>query len=274
MKTGRLITPIVLSVAAFAALWMLLHYQPVEAVDVEGATIIDVDTTADDNTVNGNCTLREAVIAFNTGSAVDLCNAGGPFTFINVPSGTITLTVPGIDEDAGAAGDIDIDRKATLAIVGDSVEGTTIDGGGLDRVFHVVFSDVTFHSLTIQNGTAVSDSVAAGSGGGIAISEGYVFITNTQVAGNSAANQGGGVWLGIFSGLEVYQSTIDNNSAAAGGGVYSADSSNGIFFGNSTGWWGLARRTPRPCRSVTPRSRKRRLHWRNRWAVRTWLRWT
>ncbi len=37
---------------------------------------ITVNTTADDNVVNGNCTLREAIIAANTHMAVDACAAG------------------------------------------------------------------------------------------------------------------------------------------------------------------------------------------------------
>src|ERR1043165_2806342 len=39
-------------------------------------TTIVVNTTADDAVNNGNCTLREAIMAANTNAAVDACPAG------------------------------------------------------------------------------------------------------------------------------------------------------------------------------------------------------
>jgi CSLREA domain-containing protein len=58
------------------------------------ATII-VNTTADDNTVNGNCTLREAINAVNAQFPYDNCPAGdGNNDTIDLTglSGVITLT--------------------------------------------------------------------------------------------------------------------------------------------------------------------------------------
>src|SRR3990172_8296582 len=40
------------------------------------AAAITVTVTSDDNTVNGNCTLREAIIAANEDRVVDACPAG------------------------------------------------------------------------------------------------------------------------------------------------------------------------------------------------------
>lgn len=62
---------------------------------------ITVNTTADDNTVNGNCTLREAIIAANTNAAVDACTAGtaGLDTIrFNVGAGTPSIAVTGAGE--------------------------------------------------------------------------------------------------------------------------------------------------------------------------------
>jgi CSLREA domain-containing protein len=139
MKTGRLITPLVLSLTALISLWFLFHLEAVEAQALEGVAVINVDTTADDNVVNGNCTLREAVISANTGATTDVCDPGGPQTEIYVPAGTYALTIGGTDEDAAATGDLDLQRKGSISIFGAGARDTIIDGGGLDRVFHVVY---------------------------------------------------------------------------------------------------------------------------------------
>lgn len=66
------------------------------------ASTITVTTTTDDNTVNGNCTLREAVIAANTNTAVDACPAGSGADTIILPSGTFTFTLAGAGENSAA----------------------------------------------------------------------------------------------------------------------------------------------------------------------------
>ena len=72
------------------------------------AATIPVDTPEDDITVNGNCTLREAVQAANTDSAVDACVAGAGEDAISLPAGVYTLTLAGANEDANLTGDLDI----------------------------------------------------------------------------------------------------------------------------------------------------------------------
>ena len=70
---------------------------------------------------------------------------------IGVPVGTYTLSIAGTDEDAGATGDLDVTDD--LTINGAGAAATIIDGGGLDRVFHVFTgSTVTISGVTIQNG--------------------------------------------------------------------------------------------------------------------------
>ncbi|MEO8457725.1 MAG: CSLREA domain-containing protein [Chloroflexota bacterium] len=60
---------------------------------------LQVNTTADDNVVNGNCTLREAILAANTNANVDAClGAGGDTTDIisfDIGSGTPTIQIGG-----------------------------------------------------------------------------------------------------------------------------------------------------------------------------------
>lgn len=101
---------------------------------------ITVNTTADDNTVNGNCTLREAIIAANTNAAVDACTAGtaGLDTIrFNVGAGTPSIAVtgaglPDITEpviiDGATGGATRIELNGTAA--GPDASGLVIRGGG------------------------------------------------------------------------------------------------------------------------------------------------
>lgn len=59
------------------------------------ATTIMVTATSDDTTVNGNCTLREAIIAANEDRAVDACTAGSGVDTLSLPAGTCTLSMAG-----------------------------------------------------------------------------------------------------------------------------------------------------------------------------------
>ena len=97
------------------------------------ATTITVDSTADDTATNGNCTLREAVIAANTDAGVDDCPAGSGADVIVVPAGAYGLTLAGTGEDAAASGDLDV--TADVEIQGAGAATTAIDANHIDRVF-------------------------------------------------------------------------------------------------------------------------------------------
>ena len=75
----------------------------------------------------GQCTLRAAVQETNARRGADS---------INVPAGTYVLAIPGAGEDASATGDLDITDD--LTITGSGAGRTIVDGGHLDRVFHVI----------------------------------------------------------------------------------------------------------------------------------------
>ena len=195
------------------------------------AATITVDTTADDTTINGNCTVREAVIAANTNAAVDGCSAGSGADIIMVPAGTYVLTVAGLNEDAAATGDLDVTDD--VQINGSGAATTTIDGNGADRVFDIdpaASGTVTAQlaDLTVRGGDLVSE------GGGIR-NRGTLALNNCLVADNVLAGTdvfGGGIYNQAT--LEVHQSTIRKNTAvrtsggllgtAVGGGIFNAGS--------------------------------------------------
>ena len=73
-----------------SALLVAIAAQPIWGDPVN--TAIRVTTTADDVVIDGNCSLREAIIAANTDTAIDRCPAGSGTDSLLVPEGTYTLS--------------------------------------------------------------------------------------------------------------------------------------------------------------------------------------
>jgi len=148
---------------AFALLAGVLLTNPARA-----ATIA-VTTTDDELDADGDCSLREAIRAANLDVPVDACPAGAGADEVVVPAGTYTLAIAGIAEDGGLTGDLDV--TADLTITGAGAGTTIIDGGGLDRVFHVDPRGdriaVTLRGVTIQNGRGVGVSFVRADGAGV-----------------------------------------------------------------------------------------------------------
>ncbi|MBI1311873.1 hypothetical protein GC176_11320 [bacterium] len=179
--------------------------------------------------VNGETTLRAAIQEANASAAPDI---------ILLPQGTYTLTRAGANEDAAFTGDLDL--TGNLTIIGAGADRTVIDGGDLDRIFHVFGgANVTIVGVTIQNGTAlnaagvmnagnlelidcvVQNNVAEGAtnsvAGGIGNSGGNLVLTRVTVQGNTAEINGGGVYNSSGS-ITATDSVFQNNSAVNDGG--------------------------------------------------------
>ena len=177
------------------------------AVPCLPATIV-VNTTADDNTVNGNCTLREAIRSVNLSLAVDGCTAGDAVNDIidlTGMSGNITL------------GSVLPDITKNVSIIGPGYTYLTVNANGTGRVFTINSSGsnktVTISGLTITGGNDVN------SGGAIFVSAGDTLNLSSSVISYSHAPNGGG----IFNAGDVVMNgcSIENNSAQQyGGGIY------------------------------------------------------
>jgi CSLREA domain-containing protein len=218
-----------LAVALFAAVGVAIR-----SVPIARAAAITVNTTADDNTVNGNCTLREAIRAANTDSAVDACPAGSGADTIILATGTYTLTIAGAGEDTAQTGDLDITED--LTITGSGRLRTAIDANGLDRAFHILNGAVVqISEVTIQGGdpgvllggnilvspgalTLIRARVMAAASDGIWITGASTLILeNSRIADNARSG------LGIAAGVTalVLNSTISGNGSPGiqGGGI-------------------------------------------------------
>ena len=247
------------AVMLLAAIWLDSH--PVSA-----ASTITVVTTADSLTADGQCSLREAVIAANTDTATGGCPAGsGTDLIVFDPSLTtpavFTLTLTGANEDNAATGDLDL--TGILTIQGLGADLIIIDGNGTDRIFDIrPGATITISGVTVQNGNPGSGA----NGGGIIVTGGAprtkltlsgsavirnravigggihnagngatAVIQDTLIASNLAATSGGGI---ANSGdLTLLNSTLTQNQARTGGGIehfgFSMKLTNSTVSGNS-----------------------------------------
>ncbi|MEW5987776.1 MAG: hypothetical protein AB1791_14170 [Chloroflexota bacterium] len=204
------------SLLCLALAGLLLWITTGQAVMVSGASftvnsLIDaVDANPGDGicaTAAGECTLRAAVMETNA--------LAGENTIV-LPAGTYTLTIAGAGEDAAATGDLDISHNLTL--VGEGNDLVAIDGNGKvtgDRVFHLLSpAEATLTGITIRGGSAPS-------GGGI-FSDGSLTIINSNVTGNAAGRDGGGI-LNFNATTTMSNTTFISNTAGNyGGAIFSA----------------------------------------------------
>jgi CSLREA domain-containing protein len=233
MKTLRLVTLLAVAAGAFAL------------APAAHAATITVNTTDDELTMDGECSLREAIRAANTNAIVDGCTAGtAGEDMVVVPAGTITLAVAGAGEELAATGDLDLTEA--VVIRGANAETTIVDGADLDRVFDVA-AGVTarLEDLTVRNGSVdtgagirnagtltltratVSGNQASADAGGIlnAAPAASLTVTASTVSGNTASETGGGI--GTDGGtVTIRNSTISGNQAECSGG--------GILLANGT----------------------------------------
>jgi CSLREA domain-containing protein len=199
------------------------------------SAIITVNSFADEMAADGNCSLREALQAANLDAAVDACPAGSGADSIYLPTGVYTLSIAGANEDQGKTGDLDI--LGDLTITGSGEGATIVDGGGLDRVFHVGSnSQVKIANLTIRNGSVTTAGFYGG--GGILNQEGNLMVERVVLQANHATNTGGGI--DNHSNLTVDKTTFLQNTAAVGAGLFN-DAQLSVF--NSTFTQNIADRT-------------------------------
>ncbi|MFT5194001.1 MAG: CSLREA domain-containing protein [Cellvibrionaceae bacterium] len=183
-------------------------------------TTITVNTTNDELNSDGDCSLREAIQAANTDTAVDTCPAGNGWDTIQVPAGTYQLSLTGADEDSNATGDLDI--LESVNIIGAGSEATILDGVLGDRILHVDPADAGV-TLDLQKVAIINGKSEMG--GGLKANNGVTFIRDSSLSQNEAITTGGAIHID-FGLMHVFSTTIENNSVmsstnANGGGIYS-----------------------------------------------------
>lgn len=163
------------------------------------------------NTLNsGSGSLRDAITKANSTPGDDT------ITF-HAAIDTMPIVLAGLDgEDGNISGDLDIKDGGDLTIQGNGTANTIIEGGGVDRVFHICpgygcTNTVTLSGMTIKNGNA--------NGGGIFNEGGTLRVVGSTIRDNTG-NYGGGIYNQLTGTATVNGSTIRDNTAIYGGGIF------------------------------------------------------
>ena len=186
-------------------------------------TVNDLGDTADatpgDNIcadAGGKCTLR---------AAVDEANSDADTDAINVPAGTITLSL----------GEIDVSNPVLIS--GAGMGSTTVDAATLSRAFSLdAGGNVSFTGFAVKNGAVAAD------GAGVYVTANTVFSADHMLfAGNdnfASSSSGGAIYSEWDSSVWISASTFTGNHSYYGGAAYFAGPSqvvNSTFGGSAAG---------------------------------------
>lgn len=179
-------------VTLFACLtWISANLIPA----AQAGNTIRVTTVRDELNNDGDCSLREAVVAANTDAPEDDCRRGDGADRILLQARTYELRIAGANEQGSATGDLD--TTGNLSIVGEGPGKTHILGSVAfgDRIFDVTSGRLALRELRIAKGRAPDDTLGDPTqGGGVLKRFGAsLMLTRATVTGNRAGGPGGGV---------------------------------------------------------------------------------
>lgn len=200
MKTTNLLFSLTLGLGLVLALYLI-------GTTAAYANTITVTTTADTDTADGECSLREAIVAANNDAAYNGCSLGSGNDIIDMTgiSGTITLNdhLPIITQ--------------TLQLNGPTSDGLTIDGVTAYNAIYATGSgvDVAIDHLTVINvnsdgvyatgSITVTNSVIEADDCGVYADSGGAFVSGSHVSGTTG------------SGVEVWTTAVITGSTVSGG---------------------------------------------------------
>ena len=189
--------------------------------------MIVVNTADDEDNADGDCSLREAVRAANTNAAVDGCAAGdadgdtitfaAPYT-ITLSMGELLVT-DDVDVDASGVGGVTVDAGGDSRIFDVDAAG----GAGSEQ-------EVAFTSLTLQNGnSSMGGSSAPDAGGAVDLKAGSeATFTDVNVFGSTAGLNGGGIHAGggtvvlVTTSADGASEISGNTALVEGGGLWTS----------------------------------------------------
>lgn len=208
------------------------------------AADLTVTTLEDELNSDGDCSLREAIEAANTDTAVDTCGSGSgddTIGFASGLSGTITLNGsqliinsnvtmngPGADDLAISGNNasrvvlIDGTPETVVVISGVSIvdgEASDDNGGGV----HNRYAQITLDRVTVSNNQTTKEQFPFW-GGGIYNLQGTMTVTNSTVSANQTlpdSRSYGGGFYNSRGMLTLKNSTVSGNLASSGSGIWS-----------------------------------------------------
>ncbi|MBI4366517.1 MAG: DUF4215 domain-containing protein [Deltaproteobacteria bacterium] len=219
------------------------------SVTAQASTIAVTSTFDTIDPTDGQCTLREAVIAANTqkasGAAAGECPAPKPNeqTIIQLAQTTYELTITGNFENAAAKGDLDILRNMTIQ--GPPGGIAVISAAKIsERIFHLINlpadgAPMILSRLLLRNGGGPAEGAAifvhgpanvycfkstflnntALAGGAISSNDlATISIADSVFMGNTASNGLGGAIFNLKGTVKIMRTSFNGNSAPKLGG--------------------------------------------------------
>ena len=188
-----------------------------------------VDEVGDPGTPgNGTCSLREALSATNSDTAVADCGTGSADGDTISFDGTVFALVSSIALDAASGALVISDDVSIDGTLSGAATRLTLDGGDAIRVTQIDTASgtgsnqaVSLSNLILTNGQDVDGGglhVASGS----AVSLTAVDVTSSSATGTAASNGGGGIYNAgtlTLTGGALTGNTATNGSGS-GGGIY------------------------------------------------------
>jgi CSLREA domain-containing protein len=144
-----------------------------------------------------DCSLREALVAANSGADLDR---------IVLSAGVYAVNLAGIDDDAALTGDLDVIQD--VEIVGAGAGLTAIDGTGLgEAIFHTKGNstlEATWRDLTIRNAPKTALILALGT----------FLVERCEIRQSGTTGIFPGISSGLFAAITLKDSTITGSTAS------------------------------------------------------------
>ncbi len=169
--------------------------------------------TVDGVTIDGNTALGAAA---NQGGA-GIFNNGGT---LNVVNGSVVSN--NLSTGASASGGGLLSTTGAVTITNSTFDSNSANraGGAIELIDGTLDFTNSIMSNNDVNGTA--GTPAPGNGGGFHVTgtSGTVNFTTSTISGNSAFNEGGGLWNQNGTTMTVVGSTLNGNSTQKGGAIF------------------------------------------------------
>lgn len=225
------------------------------ALNTAACTAIDARVTRQENLVSTRAA-DTRIFSTTPGTQIDGGGVGVTLTVL----GTGLVTVDGVDIINGSGalgGGVYVGVGARVFLEGLTLSGNdAVDGGGAYADGELILQDVlatgnaatgnggaVYMSATASGGlrwTDVEGNEAGDDGGGVYFASNDSYLHHSFIGSNIAGNDGGGAWIsGIgtpgTASLTIHDTFYDNVAGQTGGGVYVADGTLSIRTSTVTG---------------------------------------
>ncbi|AYQ33261.1 choice-of-anchor Q domain-containing protein [Runella sp. SP2] len=212
-KKARMSQPVLLAANPFEA-GPRAHaatMTPPNARALKPLSTITVTTLTDQVSVNGQCSLREAIANANNDAATNPDCAAGSGADVIVLNATGTYTLGGTE----------LSITSAITIQEGSGVSATISGNNASRVFNISTTNgnLTLNGVTVENGSTTTAGgciqLGGSSGGSLTFENGVLQNCTTTISGGAIGS------FGNVHSITITNSTLQNNSSGFNGGAIS-----------------------------------------------------